>query len=303
MLSVVKLRRATIGRMPSFHRFLLLLSLTGISFGQATVPTQPAPPAQTSPAAPATASGSQLDPQAREHVVTALREKKFDVALSESKALLIANPGSAQANKLVGVVLLDMQKPSDALPYFQKALELDPNDPSVHSLLVQAYAASGDTKHRDEQRVILRSYHSDGKHPDISRSAGYMIESFPVGDKIVQAFEFYEPYGTFHLYYRFNVFNGDGHLERFLTLESDDADQAAYAKEHPKEAAAGERRFSLVSYRQNNVGQPTRDPISTIDGQPIYDDLRVRVIKALQEGSKPTAGTTAGTPAPPGAPK
>jgi len=290
--------------MPSFRRFLLLLSLSGLSFGQtATPPTQPAPSTQTGQPAPAAPSAPQLDPQAREQVVTSLREKKFDVALSQSKALLAANPTSAQANKLVGVVLLDMQKPSDALPYFQKALELDPNDPSVHSLLLQAYAASGDTKRRDEQRAILRGYHSDGKHPDISRSAGYMIESFPVGDKIVQAFEFYTPYGTFHLYYRFNVFNGDGHLERFLTLESDDADQAAYAKEHPKEAAAGERRFSLDSYRQNSGGQPTRDPISTIDGQPIYDDLRVRVIKAVQEGPKPAAGTTVVTPAPLSAPK
>lgn len=286
------------------RRYLLLLSLTAVSFAQAVNPSaqQQPPAAAPAPSSPAAQATPQPDPQAqaREKVITALRAKKYDEALAEAKTILAASPNSSQSNKLLGVVYLDMQKPAEALPYFERALELDPNDPNVHSLLMQSYAATGDAKRRDEQRAILRGYHSDGKHPELARSAGYMIESIPVGDKIVQAFEFYQPYGSFRLYYRFNVFNTQGHLLSFITLESGDAGQIAYAKEHPKEAASGERRFTLDRYRQNNTGQPVREEIGTIDGEPTYDDLRARVIKAVKEDTKPAMGTTVVTPGPSG---
>lgn len=290
-----------------FFRCLLVFSLASAAFAQAPsaqvpsaqvpstqVPAAPAPPAvPTQPGQPALAP--QIDPAARLRVIADLHDKRFDAALAESKAILAANPNSPPANKLVGIVLLDQQKPADALPYFQRALQLDPSDANVHALLLQGYAESGDTKGRDEQRAILHGFHTDGKHPDFTNAHGYLVESFPVGDKTVQAIEFYEPYGSFHLYYRFNIFSSDGHLERFLTLESDDADQAAFAREHPKQVAAGERRFSLDSYQESSAGLATRGLIALIDGLPKYDDLRARVIKIVQ-GEIAPAGTTVITP-------
>ncbi len=282
------------------RRYLLLFGLTTVCFAQAVNPSAQQPPPAAAQQGPSTPSTPQPDPQtqAREKVISALRAKKYDEALAEAKTILASSPGNSQSNKLIGVVYLDMQKPAEALPYFERALELDANDPNVHSLLMQAYAATGDAKRRDEQRTILRGYHSDGKHPELARSAGYMIESIPVGEKIVQAFEFYQPYGSFRLYYRFNVFSTEGHLLSFITLESGDAGQIVYAKEHPKEAAAGERRFTLDRYRQNNTGQPVREEIGTIDGEPTYDDLRARVIKEVKEDTKPAMGTTVVTPGP-----
>jgi hypothetical protein len=276
--------------------FASILLTAQISAAQVlTVPTQrPQAGQSTAPSA----TQPEIDPEARTKVVTELNAKKFDDAIADAKAILAKNPGSPQANKLLGVVLLDAQKPADALPYFQKALELKPDDASVHALLVQAYAGMGDKTHRDEQRAILRGFHSDGKHPDFSSSQGYMIESFPVGDNVIQAYEFYEPVGNFHFYYRFNVFDSNGNIERFYALESDDADQAMYAQQHPKEAAAGERRFSIDYYQQKNPNSVTQGLVGFIDGQPTYDDLRARIVKLVSTNQAPAATLTPGTPTP-----
>jgi tetratricopeptide (TPR) repeat protein len=293
---------------PRLPHCRLVLKLTGpaailiflsahISAAQVlTVPTQQAPSSQA--AAPAQ---PQIDPEIRAKIGAELNEKKYDEAIADAKTMLAKNPDSPQVNKLVGVVLLDSQKPADALTYFQKARSLDPADASVHALLLQAYAESGDKTHRDEQRAILRGFHSDGKHPDLAGSQGFMIETIPVGDKVVQAYEFYEPVGRYHFSYRFNVFDASGKLERFYALESDDADQAMYAQQHPKEAAAGGRRFSIDFYEQKTPDSVTQGLIGFIDGQPTYDDLRARIVKVISTSQAPAATLTPGA-APP-APK
>jgi tetratricopeptide (TPR) repeat protein len=192
-------------------------------------------------------------------------------------------------------VLLDEQKSSDALPYFQKALELSPDDPTAHALLLQVYAQTGDKAKRDEQRAILRGYHSDGKHPAFAQTLAYLVETIPVGDKTIQAIEFYEPAGQFHFYYRFNIFDSAGKIQSFIALESDDADQTLYAQQHSKEAAAGERRFSLDGYSQSADGHVTQALYKFFDSQPSYDDVRALVVQLVQQGKTPAPATTTST--------
>ena len=273
-------------------RCLVVMALSATLFAHMlkaqvlTIPTQPAN--QSAPATQPANPDAQIDPQAEAKVVASLQARSFDDALTGAKAILAANPNSPKANKLVGVVLLDQQKPSDALPYFQKALQLAPDDPTIHGLLLQAYAQSGDKAHRDEQRAILRGYHSDGKHPNFAQIPGFLIETIPVGDKIIQANEFYEPAGEFHFYYRFNIFDTGGHLLSFIALESDDADQALFAQQHSKEAAAGERRFSLDGYSKAADGHVSQALYTFFNGQPSYDDIRALVIKLVRSGKEPS---------------
>jgi tetratricopeptide (TPR) repeat protein len=272
-------------------RWLLLLPLTAVSVAQ--VMTVPSPQTQ----AGSSSSAAQIDAAARDKVAADLRANKLDDALAGAQAILASHPASAQANKLVGVVLLAQQKAGEALPYFQKALALDANDPTIHALLLQAYAQSGDAKNRDVERAILRGYHNDGQHPEFARAPSFQIETIPFQGKVVQALEFYEPQGRFHFYYRFNVFDQGGRLMYFYALESDDADQAMFAQQHPKEAAAGERRFSIDVYAINAKGNPTQGLVTFLDGQPTYDDLRARIIHILDAG-----GQSAAAPAAPSAP-
>lgn len=269
----------------------LALSVTALNAQVLTVPSQTA----QQPAAPAAQPpnpDAKIDPQAEAKVVASLQARDFDNALTGAKSILAGNPDSPKANKLVGVVYLDQQKPSDALPYFQKALQLSPDDPTVHGLLLQAYAQAGDKAHRDEQRAILRGYHTDGKHPEFSQIPAFLIETIPVGDKIIQATEFYEPNGDFHFYYRFNIFDNEGHIVGFIALESDDADQALFAEKHPKQAASGERRFSLDGYSRAADGHVSQALYSFFDGQPSYDALRDLVVKLVQSGKAPASATT-----------
>jgi tetratricopeptide (TPR) repeat protein len=282
----------------SRSRFLLIAPLATLALyvpalnaQVLTVPTQQ-PAKQPTPAPNPDAN---IDPQAEAKVVTDLQARNFDEALTGAKAILAANPDSHKANKLIGVVLLDQQKPSEALSYFQKALQLSPDDPTVHGLLLQAYAQSGDKVHRDQERAILLGYHSDGKHPEFAQIPAFLIETIPVGDKIIQATEFYEPAGEFHFYYRFNIFDDDGHIQSFIALESDDADQAFFAEKHPKEAAAGERRFSLDGYSKSADGHVNQALYTFFDGQPSYDAVRALVIKLVQSGKGPMAATATKT--------
>jgi tetratricopeptide (TPR) repeat protein len=272
----------------SLPRYLLLLTLTGVSSGQ--VMTVPAP-AVSSQAAPAPSA----DAQARAQIVADLKARNFTAAVADAKALLARDPNNVPVNKLAGLALLDLQNGAAALPYFQKALELAPSDVTTHELLVQAYAQMGDAKNRDAQRAILHGYHSDSRHPDFARAVGFLVETLRVGDYLVQGYEFYEPYGKFNDYYRFNVFNSDGVLLRYIALESDDADQAMFRQQHPTEAAAGERRFSLDVYGRGPTGEPTQALIAFVDGQPNYDMVRTRVVKFLQ-GDMP--GPPPAAPAP-----
>lgn len=271
--------------LPQPSRFLIIMLLA------VTVSTLPAHtltvPAQTAQPAQPSGPDAGIDQQAEAKVITNLQTKNFTDALAGAKAILAANPQSPKANKLVGVVLLDQQKPAAALPYFEKALTLSPNDPTVHGLLLQAYAQSGDKTRRDEQRGILRGYHSDGKHPEFAQIPSFLIETIPIGDKVIQAVEFFEPFGEFHFYYRFNIFNSQNQLQSFIALESDDTDQVLFAKQHPKEAAAGQRRFSLDGYAQSANGHVTQALYTFYENQPGYDTVRDLVIQLVQQGKSP----------------
>jgi hypothetical protein len=254
-----------------------------------TVPTQTAkkPAAQHAPPPPNPDAG--ISQQAESKVIANLESRNFAAALTGAKAILADNPDSPKANKLVGVVLLDQHKATAALPYFNIALRLSPGDPTINALLLQAYAESGDRVHRDQQLAILRNYHDDGKHPIFAQIPSFLIETIPVGDKTVQAAEFYQPSGQFHFYYRFNVFDATGHMQSFFALESDDADQPLFAKQHPKQAAAGQRRFSLDGYSRTANGKVAQALYMFFNGQPSYDDVRNLVVKLVQEGKEPVS--------------
>lgn len=209
-----------------------------------------------------------------------------DEALAKATGLAKAWPNSPEANLMAGYVLLRMMKAGDAMAYLQKAQSLDPGDPRVHLLLVQAYAELGDARHRDQEIALLRGYHSDGRHPDFEQQTGFVVEEIPVGDRMVEAEEYFQPEGPYHFYYRFNVYDAAGQLQEFFALASEDEDQAFFEQEHPKEAKAGERRFSIDEYTKNSQAL-----FGFIDGEPSYDVLRARILKDLSD-QKPAATAT-----------
>jgi tetratricopeptide (TPR) repeat protein len=227
---------------------------------------------QAAPPAPA----AQPDASLFAAVRASLDAGKKDEALAKAMDIVKAWPNNADANAITGFVLLQMAKPGDAMPYIRKAQSIDPGDPRIHLLLVQVYAEQGDTEHRDQEIALLRGYHSDGRHPEFARLTGFMIEEIPAGSKKVQAEEYFQPVGRYHFYYRFNVYDATGKLEEFFALASEDEDQAFFEEAHPKRAKAGERRFSIDEYTGNSQAL-----LGFVDGEPSYDVLRARILKAL----------------------
>jgi tetratricopeptide (TPR) repeat protein len=233
---------------------------------------------------PPLAEARQPDPVAFEGVRSSLEAGRKDEALLKAQAIVQIYPDNLQANLTTGAVLLELTRPADAIPYFRKAITLQPDDPHITSLLLEAYAESGDRKMRDEEIAALRRMHSDGKHPSFSEAHGFMIERIPVGNLTVDAIEYFAPEGKYHFYFRFDVYDTSGKMSEFIALASEDEDQGLYAESHPKAAKAGVRRFSLDRYTENQQAL-----LGFMDGQPAYDDLRARIVKIV------TAETDTGT--------
>jgi tetratricopeptide (TPR) repeat protein len=238
--------------------------------------------------APRTDAVRQPDPVAFEGVQSSLQAGRRDEALVKAQAIVEMYPGNLQANLTTGEVLLELARPADAVAYFRKAATLAPDDPHVHSLLLEAWAESGDTKKRDEEIATLRRMHADGKHPAFSEAHGFLIERIPVGNLAVDAIEYFAPEGKYHFYYRFDVSDTSGRMIEFIALGSEDEDQALFAQSHPKEAKAGVRRFSLDRYTES--GQAL---LGFMDGEPGYDDLRARVVKIVTAESGAAAAPDA----------
>jgi tetratricopeptide (TPR) repeat protein len=218
----------------------------------------------------------QPDPVAFEGVQSSLRAGRKDEALVKAQAIVQMYPDNLRANLTTGAVLLELSRPADAIAWFRKAATLEPDDPHVHALLLEACAESGDTKMRDEEIATLRRMHSDGRHPAFSEAHSFMIERIPVGNLSVEAVEYFSPEGKFHFYYRFDVYDTSGRMIEFIALASEDEDQVLFAQAHPKEARAGVRRFSLDRYTQNQQAL-----LGFMDGQPTYDNLRARIMKIV----------------------
>jgi hypothetical protein len=87
-----------------------------------------------------------------------------------------------------------------------------------------------------------------------------------------------------------------------VTLESNDFDQPLWAKQHPKEAAAGMRMFSMDGYSEpipgpNGTATQTHTTYGFFDGRPSYDTVRDKMI-AVANGKGSAISSTSGIPMP-----
>jgi hypothetical protein len=209
-------------------------------------------------------------------------------ALSEAEAILNAHPGNAEASFMIGTLLLDYGKPSEALVCFRNAQAAWPGSTDVHAGLLEAYAETGDRKNRDLERALLRGYHFDGHHPTAARTTGIVIERFHAGDKTVEGVEYFDPQGPDHIWYRFTVSGDKGLILGSYSFAAGDADQNAYHQQHPDVVGSTLHRFALES---SFAG--TASTLGNIDGAPSYDDFRTRIVGIVQAETVTASATEA----------
>lgn len=256
----------------------LAVMLTTTAFAQ-TAPPLPQPDQNTTAATgPTTAQG-----------LAALRANQPQQALDIFTQVLRANPNDRAANLLAASSAIELYKGDLAVQYAQKALELDPQDWKVHTTLVVAYAQAGDKAKRDEERATLRKLHDDPNAPDAMHTSGFLLDLFPVMSQgkqyRVEVVEYFQPVGKFHIYYRFVIRNAAGQRVWQIDAESNDFDQASWARAHPQEAAAGSRQFQIVG-----DGASVHTDYRMFSGTADYEPIRAQVVAVIQAQTGPFPG-------------
>jgi tetratricopeptide (TPR) repeat protein len=212
----------------------------------------------------------------------ALQHEQWDAAHTFFTGYLHDNPGNAEAEFDLGFASFGMKHYDEAESLFKEIIAQHPKTWAAHSNLAEVYAAEKKWPEFNQERTLLHDA-KENREPGTDRIGNDVIELLFVGDERWIVREYYPLSGRFHTRYNFTHFGNDGKLDRYISCESDDVDQAAYAKRHPKKAAAGERSFSLDGYTSNTH--------STIlfysEGEPPYERVRADVLRVLTGKEQP----------------
>jgi tetratricopeptide (TPR) repeat protein len=265
---------------------LTLIILVGSIAARAQLGSTPTPAPSTDPLA--------IGKQALVHGDFKAAQEFFSNYLKE-------HPENTEAIFYAGNSALELRQYDDAASYYRKVIEKQPpNMWPAHKSLVVVYAVQQKWEDFDRERKLIQDARVQGS-PGLSPKDADVIDILYVGDEryIVRAYA--ELAGHFHARYNFTHFNKQGKLDFWISCESDDNDQTFFAQSHPKEAAAGQRSFSLDSYTAavpNPNGQGMTQTHGTIkfypDGEPTYETVRADVLKVLEHKSG-TMSTTVNT--------
>ena len=167
------------------------------------------------------------------------------------REVIALDPQNYTAHVLSAHCHLRQKDYASAVGAFRRMVELRPAAPQGVLGLIEAYARSGDTAHRDAEIAHLHALIESGKLPNTLR---FVREQFPAGDRTVVVSEY--PYLTaLRSRYAFDVLDAQQKPEQHLELVSREADQAASPK----------RRFALVrkeaTVRVYDRGEPAYEQV------------------------------------------
>ena len=174
----------------------------------------------------------------------------------------------------------------------------NPDDPQALGIQAHLYGQQHDVLKRDAVLDHIQKLHDGGKAaPQI-----VIIENDPLPDGgTVRICDYVEPQSRFHIVLMAEHYDASGHRVGRTALESDDIDQVAFGKEHPDQAAAGVRVYSMDGYSEtrNAQGQITGQTHTTfcpvpgcfMAGRPAYELFRSTVLGTGK--AAPISSTTA----------
>jgi tetratricopeptide (TPR) repeat protein len=225
-------------------------------------------PQSSSPASPQ--AGTEAAPAdlitLRRQGMDAFRQRDYTRALRILRQVIAGDPSDIVALNVAANSALRLKDYPSAIASFKSALQLQPDEYHNVSGLMRAYTLSGMAPERDELRKHIAELEHSGKLP---ADFNYVFETFQAGDKKIEVAEFPIIQGFYGERYRSKVFNSAGKQIFCVTLESDALEQATWAKEHPKEAAADGRRFSLDGYASDS-----HSTYVFYNGEPAYEQVR-----------------------------
>ena len=225
----------------------------------------------------------------------AFNAQHYADSLSSFRRLLTQLPGDSILSKFAAEAALNVGETSFAISTLRPLAAANSNDWQASALLTRACAESGDTTGRDSGMAHMLDLYRQGIIPPNMRQ--YVLERIKSGTNVLQIRTSLEPWGPYKVYDLGQVSDSDGRIFMRITLESSDADQPMFAKEYPKEATAGLRRFSLDAYREtglNSAGQRTQThyTFKFFVGQPPYATVRDEFVNVAEDKSKPISSRT-----------
>lgn len=247
-------------------------------------------------------TGEELDAR-----LTAAQRQQFDAAKKELlaqqyaealagfKVLLQDLPGDSLLTKYASDAALQMGDSAYALSVLKPLVMANFEDWQAVAMLAWAAAESGDRQTRDAAIMNMAMLRQHGLTPP--NMTQYVLERIKVGENVMTIRCSLVPWGPYKVYYVGRVADAKGVTFLHISLESSDPDQALFAKQHAKEAAAGLRGFTLDAYREtglNQAGQRTQTHFTYkfFIGQPPYDTVREEFLNVANGKASPISSQT-----------
>jgi len=182
-------------------------------------------------------------------------------------------------------------------------LRINPDDSQALGIQAHLYGQEHDVLKRDATLDHIQKLHDSGKPAPPT----VIVEKDALPDGgTVRISAYIEPQSRFHIVLMAEFYDAAGQRTSRTALESDDIDQVAFRKDHPDQAAAGVRIYSMDGYSETRDAQgkitgqthATLCPVPGcfIIGRPAYELFRSTVLGANKAGPISSTTTTASPP-------
>jgi len=225
-----------------------------------------------------------------------------ELALEKMKQLHAMIPDNVTITDGTAETAVTLGDDAYALSLLKLWAAAHPEDSFALEWLARAYAETGDAAERDKTIAAVLKLHETTTNEQFKRADRFVVERVKLANGYLDIYYAIVPFSRYHIYMLGRQVDINNALIRQITLESDDIDQAGFAKEHPDMVAKGMRRFSMDTYSAskaspNGTATQTQGFIGFMDGQLSYDDTRARMLK-VASGDAPPAATRSGVPVP-----
>jgi hypothetical protein len=239
-----------------------------------------------------------------QQVVQDFNNGSWAAAVAELRVLRMQMPNDTRLAKFEAEATINTGDRAGAKAILLPIEKAQPDDWQAASLLARIYAEERQDAQRDAELAKVTKLHTEKADAQIAKLNQILLERDVTAKGSVRIWYSLEPWGRYKTYVFARLYDADGKETGEVTLESSDFDQPMYAKEHPKEAAAGSRRFSMDGYGRttlaNGTVSQTHATYGFYDGQPAYDTVRDRILTIAGGDGHPISTSTA--PAKPATP-
>jgi len=225
-----------------------------------------------------------------------------ELALQKMKQLQAMVPENATITDGTAETAVTVGDDAYALSLLKPWTAKHPEDSFALEWLARAYAETGDGADRDRVIAAVLKLHEATMNEQFKRADRFVVERVKLASGYLDIYYALVPFSRYRIYMLGRQVDLNNALVRQITLESGDADQVGFAKEHPDMVAKGMRRFSMDSYSAGKAGPDgtvtqTQAFYGFMDGQPSYDDTKARMLK-VANGEAPPAATRGGLTVP-----